>query len=98
MRKRQATALLEIRHRENREAQATVGGGLEVKTLSDAGEFEGHGSVFGVEDSYGDIVAPGAFERIDVPRVIAAVEERGGIEAARGYARRYTERALREIG
>jgi heptaprenyl diphosphate synthase len=43
------------------------------------------------------LVAPGSFERIDVPRVIAAVEERGGIEAARGYARRYTERALREI-
>lgn len=44
------------------------------------------------------LVAPDAFERIDVPRVIAAVEARGGIEAARGYARRYTERALREIG
>lgn len=63
MYKRQATATLELRNRENRDAKATLGGGLEIRTLSDAGEFEGHGSVFGVEDSYGDIVAPGAFER-----------------------------------
>lgn len=36
---------------------------LDVKGVSDAGVFEGHGSVFNVEDSYGDIVMPGAFKR-----------------------------------
>lgn len=39
-----------------------AGGAFEIRALSDAGEFEGYGSVFGVEDSYGDIVAPGAFK------------------------------------
>lgn len=34
---------------------------FELKALSDSGTFSGYGSVFGVEDSYGDIVAPGAF-------------------------------------
>lgn len=38
-------------------------GRLDIKSVSDAGEFEGHGSVFNVEDSYGDIVVPGAFKR-----------------------------------
>lgn len=32
-----------------------------VKEVTAAGEFEGYGSVFGNEDSYGDIVMPGAF-------------------------------------
>ncbi|HCD7552984.1 TPA: HK97 family phage prohead protease [Citrobacter farmeri] len=36
---------------------------LEVKSVNDAGEFEGYGSVFGVKDSYGDIVVPGAFTK-----------------------------------
>lgn len=36
---------------------------LEVKSVNDAGEFEGYGSVFGVKDSYGDIVMPGAFAK-----------------------------------
>lgn len=36
---------------------------LEVKSVNDAGEFEGYGSVFGVKDSYGDIVVPGAFAK-----------------------------------
>lgn len=36
--------------------------GLEVKDVSDAGVFEGYGSMFGgAPDSYGDIVMPGAF-------------------------------------
>lgn len=35
--------------------------GLEVKAVNDDGTFSGYGSVFGVEDSYGEIVAPGAF-------------------------------------
>lgn len=35
---------------------------LEVKDVKDAGEFEGYASTFnGEPDSYGDIVAPGAF-------------------------------------
>ena len=34
---------------------------LTVKSVSDSGEFEGYGSVFGVEDSYGDVVVRGAF-------------------------------------
>ncbi|TDB57238.1 HK97 family phage prohead protease [Photorhabdus khanii] len=35
---------------------------LKLKSVSDSGEFEGYGSVFGVKDSYDDIVLPGAFE------------------------------------
>jgi HK97 family phage prohead protease len=34
---------------------------LKIKSVSDSGEFEGYGSVFGVKDSYDDIVLPGAF-------------------------------------
>jgi HK97 family phage prohead protease len=34
---------------------------LERKQVNSEGEFEGYGSVFGVEDSYGDVVAQGAF-------------------------------------
>lgn len=36
---------------------------LIIKSVSDTGEFEGYGSVFGVKDSYGDAVMPGAFQR-----------------------------------
>ena len=36
---------------------------LAVKTIDDAGVFEGYGSVFGVEDSYRDVVLPGAFSK-----------------------------------
>lgn len=32
-----------------------------LKSLTDAGMFAGYGSVFNVEDAYGDVVAPGAF-------------------------------------
>lgn len=35
---------------------------LEIKSVSDTGEFEGYGSVFGIEDSYSDVVMPGAFK------------------------------------
>ena len=35
---------------------------LEIKALSDKGEFEGYGSVFGVVDSYRDVVVEGAFK------------------------------------
>ena len=34
---------------------------LEIKAVDDQGTFEGHGSVFGVVDSYGDVVVKGAF-------------------------------------
>lgn len=36
---------------------------FEVKTVKESGEFEGYGSVFGVKDSYSDIVVPGAFQK-----------------------------------
>lgn len=35
---------------------------LTIKSVTDTGEFEGYGSVFGIEDSYGDVVVRGAFE------------------------------------
>tara|TARA_B100001063_G_scaffold247320_1_gene292615 strand:+ start:9209 stop:9856 length:648 start_codon:yes stop_codon:yes gene_type:complete len=37
--------------------------GLKIKSVSDTGEFEGYGSVFGVKDSYSDIVVKGAFKK-----------------------------------
>ncbi|AET90673.1 gp4 [Burkholderia sp. YI23] len=36
---------------------------LNVKSVDDNGHFSGYGSVFGNVDSYGEIVAPGAFEK-----------------------------------
>jgi HK97 family phage prohead protease len=36
---------------------------LKIKSVSETGEFSGYGSVFGVEDSYGDVVVRGAFEQ-----------------------------------
>lgn len=36
---------------------------FEIKAVEDDGTFEGYGSVFHVEDSYRDIVVPGAFEK-----------------------------------
>jgi hypothetical protein len=36
---------------------------FELKAVNDNGTFEGYGSVFGVEDWYRDIVAPGAFAK-----------------------------------
>jgi HK97 family phage prohead protease len=38
-----------------------LAGALEVKAVAEDGSFSGHGSVFGVRDSYGDVVEPGAF-------------------------------------
>lgn len=41
----------------------------EVKAVEDSGRFSGYGSVFGVVDSYNEIVAPGAFlESLDETR------------------------------
>lgn len=34
---------------------------FQLKSLNEDGSFEGYGSVFGVKDSYDEIVAPGAF-------------------------------------
>ncbi|WP_445344774.1 HK97 family phage prohead protease [Acinetobacter bohemicus] len=36
---------------------------LKIKSVSESGEFEGYGSVFGVEDSYSDVVVKGAFQK-----------------------------------
>ena len=36
---------------------------LEVKEIDEAGQFTGYASVFGNEDSYGDVVERGAFKR-----------------------------------
>lgn len=36
---------------------------LNIKSVSETGEFEGYGSVFGVKDSYSDIVVSGAFKK-----------------------------------
>lgn len=35
---------------------------LEVKAVGDEGVVEGYGSVFNTEDSYGDVITPGAFD------------------------------------
>lgn len=35
---------------------------LKIKAVNDAGEFEGYGSIFGNQDSYDDVVTPGAFQ------------------------------------
>ena len=36
---------------------------LEIKSVDENGTFTGYGSVFHNEDSYGDIVRPGAFKK-----------------------------------
>lgn len=36
---------------------------LTIKSVSENGEFEGYGSIFGNKDSYGDIIVPGAFQK-----------------------------------
>lgn len=42
-------------------ATKTLDFGFEVKEVTAAGNFTGYGSVYGIEDLGGDIVAPGAF-------------------------------------
>lgn len=49
---------------------------LTVKSVSDSGEFEGYGSVFGVKDSHSDIVIKGAFTKS-----LARWAERGRLPA-----------------
>jgi HK97 family phage prohead protease len=36
---------------------------LSIKSISDSGEFEGYGSIFGIKDSHSDIVVRGAFTK-----------------------------------
>lgn len=49
---------------------------LQIKSVSETGEFEGYGSVFGVKDSYSDIVEKGAFIKS-----LAAWSEKGRLPA-----------------
>lgn len=49
---------------------------LTVKSVGDSGEFDGYGSVFGVKDSYSDIIVPGAFAKS-----LAAWQEKGRLPA-----------------
>lgn len=42
-------------------ATKTLDFSFELKSIREDGAFEGYGSVFGVKDSYDEIVAPGAF-------------------------------------
>lgn len=36
---------------------------LTIKSVSETGEFEGYGSVFGVKDAHSDIIVPGAYQK-----------------------------------
>ncbi len=46
-----------------RETRSTLVSPFNLKRLDDDGSFEGYGSVFGIRDSFGDVVAKGAFSR-----------------------------------
>lgn len=52
---------LHLERRDARNRTETKAFRLEVRAVDDSGEIEGYGSVFGVEDNYGDVIAPGAF-------------------------------------
>ena len=54
----------------------TLDAQLKIKSVSDSGEFAGYGSVFGVKDSYDDIVISGAFSKS-----LAAWKEKGRLPA-----------------
>jgi len=54
----------------------TLSSGFKIKEISDSGEFSGYGSVFGVKDSYSDIVMPGAFAKS-----LADWKSKGGMPA-----------------
>ena len=47
---------------------------LDVKAISEAGEFSGYGSIFGAEDLGGDIVEKGAFESSLKERGVSGVK------------------------
>jgi HK97 family phage prohead protease len=52
---------LKLERRDTRVQRKTMDLAFEVRASGDEGQIEGYGSVFGVRDSYDDIVAPGAF-------------------------------------
>lgn len=54
---------MQIRHDGNTLGRETRSFVLDIRAVGDDGTIEGYGSVFGVEDSYADIVAPGAFAK-----------------------------------
>lgn len=43
--------------------QKTMTVGLDIKQLDDSGQFQGYASVFGTQDSDGDVIMPGAFQK-----------------------------------
>jgi HK97 family phage prohead protease len=49
-------------HRKSAQMRRTRDFDFEIKAVEKNGTFTGYGSVFGVKDSYGEIVAPGAFK------------------------------------
>lgn len=54
----------------------TLDTSLKIKSVSESGEFSGYGSVFGVKDSYSDIVIKGAFAKS-----LAAWKDKGRLPA-----------------
>jgi len=69
--------MLETKSARRSEAKTLGTVGLELKFSSDTpGQVTGYGSVFGVKDSYGDIVSPGAFTKS-----LAAWKSRGEMPA-----------------
>jgi uncharacterized protein len=54
----------------------TLDFGFEIKAIADDGTFTGYGSVFNVQDSYDDIIIPGAFAES-----LAAHKEKGTLPA-----------------
>lgn len=49
-------------HRKSASVRRTRDFDFEIKAVEKNGQFTGYGSVFGVKDSYGEVVAPGAFK------------------------------------
>lgn len=49
---------------------------LKLKSIGESGEFDGYGSVFGVKDSFDDVVIPGAFSA-----TLNTWKEKGGLPA-----------------
>lgn len=43
--------------------QKTLTAPIEIKSLDESGQFEGYASVFGVQDSDGDVIVKGAFQK-----------------------------------
>ncbi len=74
---------------------------LSLKSVSDSGEFEGYGSVFGVKDSHDDVVMSGAFatslqawsdrKALELLNVLRKIEKRGALEKMRKVRQRCSE-------